>query len=154
MILTDGVPNGGPTAFTHALRTLVTGKKSQGGLLGFADAIRSLVTAEVEEDVDEDRTIFRVQIMACTDDDNAIGWINVLDKELKELDATDDYYAERQEVLRAGHMKEFTRGDWCMKAMLGAVSEKFDRIDERGILDFFMGGGGGYPARAPPKASP
>mmetsp|Transcript_19121 Transcript_19121/g.47912 ORF Transcript_19121/g.47912 Transcript_19121/m.47912 type:complete len:284 (-) Transcript_19121:211-1062(-) len=99
-ILTDGEPNGGPHPFSNALRSLVLSRK------------------------------VRVQIMACTPEDDDIEWLNVLDCQLKEVDVTDDYYAERTQVLRAGLATRFTRGDWCMKAMLGPVSHKFDRWDE------------------------
>merc|ERR1712151_1316435 len=72
----------------------------------------------------------RIQIMACTPEDEEIEWLNDLDAELGELDVTDDYYAERAQVLRSGRASRFTRGDWCMKAMLGPVSRKFDQWDE------------------------
>jgi len=103
-IFTDGEPNDGRHSFTAALRRAVKG----GG------------TGKV-----------RVQIMACTSDSDEVGWLNDLDAELPELDVTDDYYAEREEVLRAGLATKFTRGDWCMKALLGPVSRKFDAWDEQ-----------------------
>jgi len=100
-ILTDGEPNGGKWAFSRTLRSLVSTLK------------------------------LRVQVMACTAEDDEIEWLNDLDCELKEVDVTDDYHAERSQVLRAGLATRFTRGDWCMKAMLGPVSRKFDGWDER-----------------------
>jgi len=102
-ILTDGVPNGGPEPFKRALKRLLAP--------GAACKMR-------------------VQVMACTGDDNEIGWLNVLDRELAELDVTDDYHTEAAEVVRAGLAKRFTRGDWCMKAMLGPLIHKFDAWDE------------------------
>merc|ERR1712039_647565 len=100
-ILTDGEPNGGKGPFPRTLRSLVSNAK------------------------------LRVQIMACTAEDDEIEWLNDLDCELKEVDVTDDYYAERTQVLQTGLASRFTRGDWCMKAMLGPVSKKFDQWDER-----------------------
>jgi len=99
-IFTDGEPNGGPEPFKRSLRRLVSRMK------------------------------IRVQIMACTADESEVEWLNDFDAELREVDVTDDYYSERQEVLRAGLAPRFTRGDWCMKAMLGPVSHKFDAWDE------------------------
>lgn len=99
-ILTDGEPNGGKGPFVQTLRDLVSA-----------------------------RTL-KVQIMACTSEDDEIEWLNVVDRELKQVDVTDDYYAERKEVLRAGLAPRFTRGDWVLKAMLGPVSHKFDKWDE------------------------
>jgi len=103
-ILTDGEPNGGKGPFTAALKQLVA-----------ADRPNKL----------------RVQIMACTADSAEVGWLNQVDEELAEVDVTDDYVSEKQEVINAGRVAKFTRGDWCMKAMLGPVSSKFDAWDER-----------------------
>jgi len=99
-ILTDGEPNGGRGPFTSALRSLVSTTK------------------------------LRVQIMACTEEERVIEWLNEVDYEFEEVDVTDDFHSERKEVLRAGIATRFTRGDWCMKAMLGPVSRKFDAWDE------------------------
>lgn len=68
---------------------------------------------------------FRCQIMACTGVDNDIAWLNKLDEELDELDVTDDYVSEKKQAEGV-----FTRGDWCMKAMLGAVNSAYDKMDE------------------------
>mmetsp|Transcript_76616 Transcript_76616/g.206536 ORF Transcript_76616/g.206536 Transcript_76616/m.206536 type:complete len:286 (+) Transcript_76616:64-921(+) len=100
-IFTDGEPNDGKNPFKQAIRQLVSSSK------------------------------VRIQIMACTAEDDEIGWLNELDAELSELDVTDDYYAEREQVIKLGLAPKFTRGDWCMKAMLGPVSQKFDKWDER-----------------------
>jgi len=115
-VMTDGMPNGGKDPFIKVMREL-TGPNS---------------TAKV-----------RVQIMACTSEESEISWLNELDAELTGVDVTDDYFSERQEVLNAGRVAKFTRGDWCMKAMLGPVSSKFDGWDER-----HAGGGGATPAGA------
>jgi len=100
-IFTDGEPNDGKEPFKRAIREILSGRK------------------------------VRIQIMACTAEDDEIGWLNGLDAELAELDLTDDYYAEREQVLSLGLAPKFTRGDWCMKAMLGPVSRKFDQWDEQ-----------------------
>lgn len=105
-ILTDGEPNGGPRPFCHQLKNLV----------------KKVSTSHT----------FRVQIMACTDDESAVGWLNELDGLFTEVDVTDDFYSERNEVLTAKKVSKFTRGDWLIKALLGPVSEKFDAWDEGG----------------------
>jgi len=104
-ILTDGVPNDGPSSFTNEVRKTVKKQSTS--------------------------YTFKIQIIACTGDDDAIGYLNKVDKELKEVDVTDDYYSERVEVMRARRVEKFTRGDWCLKSMLGPVSDKFDGLDER-----------------------
>jgi len=116
-ILTDGEPNGGPYAFCQEMERVVKKKST--------------------------RATFKVQVMACTDDDEAVGWLNDLDEKFTEVDVTDDFYSERQEVLRAGKVKRFTRGDWLIKALLGPVSTKFDAWDEGGGK-----GGGGSSAKS------
>jgi len=106
-ILTDGKPNGRVEAFKREIKRLIKKKSTP--------------------------KEFRVQIMACTNDENAIGWLNEFDAKYRSVDVTDDYFSEMLEVLKgAQRVKKFTRGDWCMKAMLGMVHEKFDRLDEKG----------------------
>eukprot|EP00928_Gymnodinium_smaydae_P010219 TRINITY_DN1382_c0_g1_i1.p1 TRINITY_DN1382_c0_g1~~TRINITY_DN1382_c0_g1_i1.p1 ORF type:complete len:282 (+),score=46.76 TRINITY_DN1382_c0_g1_i1:93-938(+) len=111
-IMTDGVPDTGPGDFSRELRRVVKRTSTSG--------------------------IFKVQIMQCTPNDDEVSYLNDLDAELAEIDCTDDYYAEKQQVLRAGLTEQFSRGDWCMKAMLGPISRKFDKWDEavnrRGLL--------------------
>jgi len=103
-ILTDGVPDDGPARFTEELRKTVQKESTP--------------------------HTFKIQIMACTGDDEAIGYLNKVDKELMQVDVTDDYYSERMEVMKAKRVEKFTRGDWCLKSMLGPVSGKFDHMDE------------------------
>lgn len=105
-ILTDGEPNGGAEKFSRVLADLVQGRST--------------------------KAKFRVQIMACTGDEDAVGWLNDLDTKFSEVDVTDDYYSEMLEVVKKHQSStKFTRGDWCMKAMLGPVSQKFDSKDEK-----------------------
>mmetsp|Transcript_110243 Transcript_110243/g.246375 ORF Transcript_110243/g.246375 Transcript_110243/m.246375 type:complete len:282 (-) Transcript_110243:199-1044(-) len=103
-ILTDGEPNGGTRIFGQELRQMVNKVST--------------------------RYTFKVQIMPCTSDDDAVAWLNVIDREFAQVDVTDDYYSEKGEVIRAGRAPKFTRGDWCLKAMLGPISQKFDEWDE------------------------
>lgn len=100
-VLTDGEPNGGKHPFKSALQSVTANGK------------------------------VKVQIMACTPDSSEVEWLNDIDADMKAVDVTDDYCAERNEVLKAGIVSKFTRGDWIMKAMLGPISQKFDQWDER-----------------------
>ena len=104
IIATDGMPNGGPAPFKQII----------------VDAIRKRFG----------QTIFKFQILACTDDDTQVGWLNQFDEEFAEVDVTDDYHSEKQEVLRTGKCPTFKRSDWIIKALLGPISNKFDSWDE------------------------
>ena len=73
---------------------------------------------------------FRFQILACTNDEAEIGWLNKFDREFQEVDVMDDFDSERKEVLQAGRCQRFTRGDYLIKALLGAICAKFDGWDE------------------------
>mmetsp|Transcript_63107 Transcript_63107/g.150447 ORF Transcript_63107/g.150447 Transcript_63107/m.150447 type:complete len:318 (+) Transcript_63107:89-1042(+) len=105
LILTDGVPDGGPRQFIELVRDVVHKRTST--------------------------TTFKFQVMACTPEEDEIAWLNKLDAELPQVDVTDDYCTERDQVLKAKHTSTFTRGDWVLKAMLGPISHKFDLWDER-----------------------
>lgn len=104
-ILTDGEPNGGSQRFCQTVRQVLAKQITH--------------------------ATFKIQVMACTAEQDAVAWLNVLDKEFAQVDVTDDYYSELEEVARAGRVSKFTRGDWCLKAMLGPISKTFDTMDER-----------------------
>eukprot|EP00435_Cladocopium_sp_Y103_P012493 s1200_g3.t1 len=107
IIFTDGEPNGGVKKFEKELKRLVTKKST-------------------------DMTV-KVQIMACTADQDAVGYLNDIDEKFSKVDVTDDYYSEQHEVVvKARKRPQFTRGDWLMKALLGPISHKFDDWDETG----------------------
>ena len=82
-----------------------------------------------------------VQIMACTDDDASVGWLNQADDSIPNVDVTDDYYSEREEVLKIqGQSFHFSFGDYLCKALLGPIDKYFDELDE---VKIGSGGGGG-----------
>jgi len=100
-ILTDGEPSGGTDYFSEVISEAISTKR------------------------------MKIQILACTADDEEIAWLNAVDRRFQEVDVVDDYHSERKEVLAAEIVPRFTRGDWCMKAMLGPISHKFDAWDEK-----------------------
>merc|ERR1712032_477314 len=104
-ILTDGAPDDGAEAFIDEMRRMVKKESTQ--------------------------YTFKIQLMACTGDEKSLEWMDRIDRDLLGVDCTDDYFSEREQVLRTGKVDAFTRGDWCLKAMLGPVSSKFDGWDER-----------------------
>lgn len=74
----------------------------------------------------------RLGIMACTQDDRAVAWLNELDDDPvvgDKVDVCDDYESERTEVLRSGKVTQFKLSDYYVKAMLGPVLAKYDNMD-------------------------
>ncbi len=70
-------------------------------------------------------------IVACTDDERSIGYLNGLDRELPRLDVVDDYASELAEIRRLrGLNYNFSFGDYVTKAMLGSINPDLDRHDE------------------------
>uniref|UniRef100_A0A7S1SDR6 VWFA domain-containing protein n=1 Tax=Alexandrium catenella TaxID=2925 RepID=A0A7S1SDR6_ALECA len=100
VILTDGEPSGGRERFKATVRQVI----ARGNVV--------------------------FQIMACTGDDEEVAWLNEFDAEFAEVDVTDDYATEREEVLRTQRYKEFSKADWVIKALLGPVDRRFDCLDE------------------------
>jgi len=71
-------------------------------------------------------------IMACTDSDYEIGWLNKLDDAVPYFDVVDDFEAEKAEILRAqGSEFRFTQGDYVVKTLLGPIIPLYDNLDER-----------------------
>lgn len=72
-----------------------------------------------------------VSLVACTDDFDAIGYLNELDTTIKNVDTNDDYHSERKEILQVqGTHFSFTFGDYICKILLGPVCPYFDKLDE------------------------
>ncbi len=75
-----------------------------------------------------------VTIVACTDDDNAVGYLNGLDKQIKNLDVCDDYLSEMKEIKRVqGQSFNFSFGDYITKILLGSIDNSIDLLDEKKI---------------------
>ena len=84
-------------------------------------------------------------ILACTDDDESVAYLNEADSSIPRLDVTDDFGSERIEVLRAqGQGFHFSFGDYVVKCLLGPVDSYFDSLDSARNLT--KGGAGGAPA--------
>ena len=73
-----------------------------------------------------------VTIIACTDDDYALNYLNNWDKNIKNLDIVDDYESERKEIYAAKKVKSsFTYGDYIAKILLGSHVSEIDKLDEK-----------------------
>lgn len=71
-----------------------------------------------------------VQVVACTDDEQAVEYLNDLDDRTPGLDVCDDYHSERKEVLNSqGPGFHFSFGDYVTKCLLGPIDSSFDNLD-------------------------
>ena len=71
-------------------------------------------------------------IVACTDDDTSVSYLNKWDRKISNLDVVDDYRSERNEVLKAsGKNYSFSFGDYVVKSLIGSINPKLDVLDEK-----------------------
>ncbi len=71
-------------------------------------------------------------ILACTDNDKEVAWLNKLDKSTPYLDVTDDYKSEKAEVMKAQQGEvDFKEGDHLVKALMGAIDDTYGNLDKR-----------------------
>ncbi|CAK0821062.1 unnamed protein product [Prorocentrum cordatum] len=107
-IFTDGEPDGGPKKFVKTLTELVSNSGSF-----------------------KKTSQYRVQIMACSNNDEEIAWLSEIDQQSDYIDVTDDYYNEKRRVMEIkGDDYAFTRSDWLVKAILGPVDQSVDDVNE------------------------
>lgn len=93
-------------------------------------------------------------IMACTDSDYEIGWMNELDDKVPNIDVIDDYQAERQEVLGCqGQSFHFSKGDYIVKTLVGPIDPIYDTLDEKKLNKWQLAEYLGQPA-PPPDTCP
>ncbi|CAF1226567.1 unnamed protein product [Rotaria sordida] len=75
-----------------------------------------------------------VTIIACTDDDQSMDYLNDWDKEIPNLDVVDDYRNEKQQILKCqGNDFPFSFGDYIVKILMGGIDQWFDDLDERKV---------------------
>ena len=70
-------------------------------------------------------------IVACTDDEDSIDYLDKWDREIKNLDVVDDYRNEKDQISYAkGPNFPFSFGDYVVKSLLGPVDSELDKLDE------------------------
>jgi hypothetical protein len=74
---------------------------------------------------------FYVSFLACSDQDQDVGYLNELDKKIPNIDTLDDYASELKEV-KAVQGKDFsyTFGDHVVRLLLGPLCPELDQLDE------------------------
>ena len=74
-----------------------------------------------------------ITIVACTDDDTSLAYLNRWDRQIKHLDVVDDFRNEREEIRKArGSRYRFSYGDYVVKSLVGSVDPTLDELDETG----------------------
>lgn len=70
-------------------------------------------------------------IVACTDNQSSVAYLNEFDCKLRNLDVVDDYRSELQEVRKVqGNRFSFTFGDYVVKSLIGSIDLTLDHLDE------------------------
>lgn len=75
-----------------------------------------------------------VTFIACTNDLQAVAYLNNFDKKIPFVDVSDDYHSERAEILAIqGKRFVFTYGDYVAKLLMGSIDQWFDKLDEKKV---------------------
>ena len=83
-------------------------------------------------EVERNSDLAYVSILKCSNNDDDTGYLDVMDKQLRNLDVIDDYVSERNEVLRKqGPNFQYTPGDNIARFLLGSIFPRYDNMDER-----------------------
>lgn len=70
-------------------------------------------------------------IVAATDDESSIGYLNRWDRKIKNLDVVDDFRSERDEITKIkGRNFQFSFGDYVVKSLIGSIDPELDKMDE------------------------
>ena len=71
-------------------------------------------------------------IVSCTDDDDAMSYLNNWDRTIPRLDVVDDFRNERAQIVRAqGQHFRFSFGDYIVKSLVGSIDQQLDKLDEK-----------------------
>jgi len=70
-----------------------------------------------------------VSIVACTDDESVLTYLDQLDNNVPFVDVSDDFYNERKQVLAKSGLS-LSYGDYICKILLGPIDPSFDQLDE------------------------
>ncbi|CAF1074956.1 unnamed protein product [Brachionus calyciflorus] len=71
-------------------------------------------------------------IIACTDEDESIEYLNKWDREMYNLDVVDDFRSEKKQIQKVkGSKFSFSYGDYVVKCLLGSIDKSLDKCDEK-----------------------
>ena len=73
-----------------------------------------------------------VMFLLCTDDQACVDYLAKWDEEMINVDVTDDFKTERDTIRKyQGENYPFSKGDYIVKALIGAIDQKIDDLNER-----------------------
>jgi len=73
-----------------------------------------------------------VTIIACTDDEYALKYMNKWDVQIPNLDVVDDFESEKKEIYEMKRTQTaFSFGDYIAKILLGSFVREIDEMDEK-----------------------
>jgi hypothetical protein len=77
---------------------------------------------------------FHISFLACSDQNDDIEYLNILDKNVKYVDTLDDYLSEKKEVQSVqGNNYKYSLGDHVARLLLGPICPELDSLDESKI---------------------
>ena len=75
-----------------------------------------------------------ISFLACSDNENDVGYLNDLDKNIPSIDTLDDYISELKEVRKVqGKDFRYSFSDHIVRLLLGPLCPEMDKLDEERI---------------------
>jgi hypothetical protein len=109
---------------TKLLIIIATDGEPDGGEQGKYNFIKTLHNRKPIENIP-------ISIMACTDDENVMKYLNKIDRQVKYIDVVDDYENEKKEIKKVqGESYPFTLGDYIVKTLIGPIDPELDNKDK------------------------
>jgi hypothetical protein len=125
-------PPRGTTPLTGALKNAYALQKDRPLIVCVAtDGVPNNMGGFVTQLKSRDPTKVFVSILACSDNDAEIGYLNKLDRDVGSLDVLDDYKSEKKEIGRKNKMfaEQYSLADHVARYFLGSVYAKYDKLD-------------------------
>lgn len=77
---------------------------------------------------------FNISFLACSDQNDDIEYLNILDKNVPNVDTLDDYLSELKEVQKSqGANYKYSLGDHVARLLLGPICPELDCLDEHKV---------------------
>lgn len=104
---------------------IATDGEPDGGSLGISEFVKTIKYRP---------TNTNITLLACTDDEASVEYMNTIDRVIPGVDVVDDYQSELLEVRRAqGEKFPFSYGDYIVKILLGSIDPEMDQLDEKPV---------------------